>query len=118
MPAAVADLPRIAKEDIEIGGQLMRAGDAVLVQADSANRDEQAFPRPDDRDFTRATNRHLTFGFGVHHRIGARLELRVVLATLVRRRPSLRLAVPAAEIQWRTGQLMRGVRALPVEFDQ
>jgi cytochrome P450 len=119
--ATVADLPRITKEDIEIGGRLIRAGDAVLVQADSANRDEQAFPRPDDLDFGRATNRHLTFGFGVHHCIGAplaRLELRVVLATLLRRRPSLRLAVPATAIEWRTGQLMRGVRALPVEFDQ
>jgi cytochrome P450 len=41
-----------------------------------------------------------------------------VLATLLRRRPSLRLAVPATAIEWRTGQLMRGVRALPVEFDQ
>ncbi|GAA3433276.1 cytochrome P450 [Kutzneria kofuensis] len=117
--AAVADLPRIAKEDVEIGGQVIRAGDAVLVQLDSANRDDKAFPHAEELDFGRGVNRHLTFGFGVHHCLGAplaRLELRVVLATLVRRLPSLRLAVPAEDIEWRTGQLMRGVRALPVAW--
>lgn len=119
--AAVADLPRIAKEDLEIGGQLIRAGDALVVQLDSANFDETAFAHAEELDFGRSANRHLGFGFGVHHCLGAplaRLELRVVLATLIRRWPSLRLAVPAAEIEWRTGQLIRGVRALPVTFDQ
>ena len=46
----------------------------------------------------------------------ARLELRVVLETLVRRLPSLRIAVPPGDVDWRTGRLMRGVVALPVTW--
>jgi cytochrome P450 len=117
--AAVADLPRIAKEDLEIGGQVIRAGEAVLVQLDSANRDATVFADAEDLDFGRQSNRHLSFGFGVHHCLGAplaRLELRIVLETLVRRLPGLRLAVPAADVKWRSGRLMRGVLALPVTW--
>ncbi|MFC0436582.1 cytochrome P450 [Kutzneria buriramensis] len=117
--ASVADLPRIAKEDLELGGQVIRAGEAVLVQLDSANRDRTMFADAEDLDFGREANHHLSFGFGVHHCLGAplaRLELRVVLDTLVRRLPGLRLAVPAGDVKWRTGRLMRGVLALPVTW--
>lgn len=115
----VTDLARIATEDLEIGGQAIRAGDAVLVQLDSANRDEQVFPHAGEIDFGRKVNHHLTFGFGVHRCVGAplaRLELRVMLETLVRRLPSLRLAVPAEEVEWVTDRLIRGVRTLPVAW--
>jgi cytochrome P450 len=57
------------------------------------------------------------FGFGVHHCVGAplaRLELRVLLSTLVRRLPELRLAISAEDLGWRRGGLMRGVTSLPV----
>jgi cytochrome P450 len=115
----VADLARIAKEDLEIGGQAIRAGDAVLVQLDSANRDESVFTSAGDLDFGRKVNHHVAFGFGVHHCVGAplaRLELRVLLSTLVRRLPDLRLAVSAKDIEWRRDGLMRGVTSLPVTW--
>ncbi|MGW5740803.1 cytochrome P450 [Amycolatopsis sp. NPDC003861] len=116
----VTDLARIATEDLEIGGRRIRAGDAVLVQLDSANCDEQVFPHAGEIDFGRQVNHHLAFGFGVHRCVGAplaRLELRVVLETLVRRLPALHLAVPAEEVEWLTDRLIRGVRKLPVGWE-
>uniref|UniRef100_UPI0005BC93F0 cytochrome P450 n=2 Tax=Protofrankia TaxID=2994361 RepID=UPI0005BC93F0 len=113
---ASAKLARIATEDIELGGQLVRAGEALLVQLDSANRDEAVFDHPNELDFDRADNPHIAFGHGAHHCLGAplaRLELQVALGTLVRRLPGLRLAVPADEVQWRSDRL---VRALPVRW--
>ncbi|EOD70577.1 cytochrome P450 [Amycolatopsis vancoresmycina] len=115
----VADLARIATEDLELGGRPIRAGDAVLVQLDSANRDAQVFSHPAQLDFGRKANHHLAFGFGVHHCIGAplaRLELRVLFGTLVRRLPGLHLAVAAGEVEWSADRLIRGVRALPVAW--
>jgi cytochrome P450 len=117
--STVADFARIAREDLEIGGQAIRAGDAVLVQLDSANRDESVFASAGELDFTRTVNHHVTFGFGVHHCVGAplaRLELNVLLTTLLRRLPDLRLAIAPEEIEWRGGGLMRGVAALPVTW--
>jgi cytochrome P450 len=117
--ATVADFARIAREDLEIGGQAIRAGDAVLVQLDSANRDESVFPSAGDLDFGREVNHHLAFGFGVHHCVGAplaRLELRVLLSTLVRRLPGLRLAISADDVEWRRDGLLRGVSTLPVTW--
>jgi cytochrome P450 len=117
--AASADFARIAKEDVEVGGQLVRAGEAVLVQIHAANRDRSVFDGPDDLVLARAANAHLAFGFGVHHCLGAplaRLELHVALTALVTGFPDLRLAVPAAQVPWRTDRLLRGVRALPVTW--
>jgi cytochrome P450 len=117
--ATVADFARIAREDLEIGGQAIRAGDAVLVQLDSANRDESVFVSAGELDFARMVNHHVAFGFGVHHCLGAplaRLELRVLLSTLVRRLPELRLAISAEDLEWRRGGLLRGVTSLPVTW--
>lgn len=117
--AASADFARIALEDVEVGGQRVRAGEAVLVQLHAANRDELAFARPDELDLHRSENSHLAFGHGIHHCLGAplaRMELQVTLGTLVRRLPGLRLAVPADDIEWRTDRLVRGVQALPVTW--
>ncbi|MFJ7213008.1 cytochrome P450 [Amycolatopsis sp. NPDC098790] len=117
--ATVADFARIAVQDLEIGGQAIRAGDAVLVQLDSANRDESVFASAGVLDFEREVNHHLAFGFGVHHCVGAplaRLELRVLFSTLVHRLPDLRLAIPADDVEWRRGGLLRGVASLPVTW--
>ncbi|RSM84698.1 cytochrome P450 [Kibdelosporangium aridum] len=117
--AASADFARVAREDVEVGGQLVRAGEAVLVQVHAANRDSAVFHQPDDLDLTRAHNPHIAFGFGVHYCLGvslARLELRIVLSALLERFPDLRLGVPAEEVPWRTDRLVRGVRALPVAW--
>ncbi len=116
---ASAAFARIATEDVQLGRQLVKAGEAVLVQIGSANRDESVFDRPDEIDFHRPDNPHVAFGHGVHHCLGAplaRLELRMAVGTLVRRLPALRLAVTAEDVPWRENRLVRGVLALPVAW--
>lgn len=119
LATSVAPFSRIAVEDFELAGQLVRAGEAVVAQTDSANRDATVFENPEELDFHRETNPHVAFGHGAHHCPAAplaRLELQTVLATLARRLPGLRLAVPADEVEWNTNRVMRGVTRLPVEW--
>lgn len=117
--SATAGFTRVATEDLELGGQLIRAGDAVVAELGMANHDSEVFDRPEEIDFHRDQIPHVTFGYGIHHCLGAqlaRVELRVVLETLVTRLPGLRLAVPADQLAWRTERLIRGVAALPVRW--
>ncbi|WP_432969447.1 cytochrome P450 [Dactylosporangium sp. CA-233914] len=110
--------PRVATEDVELGGKLIKAGDTVAVHHHVASRDESVFDRGDEIDLGRAHNPHLAFGHGPHHCVGAslaRMELGVALDTLLRRFPGLRLAVPADEVPWQEG-LIRGVKQLPVRW--
>ncbi|MDA3647653.1 cytochrome P450 [Saccharopolyspora indica] len=112
-------LPRVATEDIELGGVLIKAGDSVIPSITAANLDEDVFDAPDRIDLTREHNPHIAFGHGIHHCLGAqlaRVELQVALSTLARRFPDLRLAVPEEELSWKTGLLMRGFRELPVTW--
>jgi len=116
---ASAAFARIATEDLELGGQLVRKGESVVTTIASANRDEAVFDRPDEINLTREQNPHVGFGYGVHHCLGAplaRLELQLAVGTLVRRLPGLRLAVPADDVAWRVDRLVRGVRELPVAW--
>ncbi|MFC0434901.1 cytochrome P450 [Kutzneria buriramensis] len=111
--------PRVALEDIRIGDVLVRKGETVLPQLASANRDELVFDDPERLDVTRGRNPHLAFGHGVHFCIAAqlaRIELQVAIGTLLRRLPTVRLAVPEEELPWKTGMLVRGLRALPVTW--
>ncbi|WDZ86482.1 cytochrome P450 [Micromonospora cathayae] len=116
---ATAAFPRYATEDVEVGGVLVRAGEPVIVSIHSANRDERAFAEPDVIDLARSVNPHLGFGHGVHHCVGAqlaRMELQVVLGTLLDRTPDLRLAVSEPELTWKSGLLVRGLTSLPVSW--
>ncbi|SCL17277.1 cytochrome P450 [Micromonospora inyonensis] len=116
---ATAAFPRYAIEDVEVGGVLVRAGEPVVVSIHSANRDERVFAEPDRIDLARPVNPHIAFGHGVHHCVGAqlaRMELQVVLETLIERTPGLRLAVPEPELTWKTGLLVRGLTSLPVSW--
>jgi nocardicin N-oxygenase len=108
-----------AKEDIPFGDLVVRAGETVIPDVAAANRDPRVFADPARLDVERADIPHVTFGFGAHHCIGAqlaRMELQIAVASLLRRFPDLRLAVPANDVQWRQGSLIRGVEALPVEW--
>jgi nocardicin N-oxygenase len=110
---------RVATEDVEVGGTLVRAGDAVFVNTQSANRDESIFHDAAELDLARRHNPHIAFGHGVHHCLGAqlaRVELQVAIGSLLRRFPRLRLAVPAEDVPWKTGLLVRGPVALPVTW--
>ena len=110
---------RYAAEDAVVGGVAIPRGSSVLVVLASANRDEQRFGFPHQLDIARADNRHVAFGHGIHHCLGAplaRLEGQVAFGTLLRRLPNLRLAVPPEALSWHPGSLIRSLRALPVEF--
>ncbi|GAA1284229.1 cytochrome P450 [Saccharothrix xinjiangensis] len=110
---------RIATEDVELGGVLVRAGEAVVASTNSANRDDRVFDDPDVLDLGREHNPHLAFGGGVHVCLGAQLargELQVALTSLLARFPGLRLAVPPEEVLWRQGSLLRSPVELPVTW--
>ncbi|HET8658383.1 MAG TPA: cytochrome P450 [Micromonosporaceae bacterium] len=116
---AHAAFARVATEDVELGGVLIRAGEAVLPALIAADRDPTAFTEPDTLDFHRTDNSHLAFGYGPHHCLGAqlaRMELQVAIGGLLARFPDLALAVPAEDVPWRTGMVARGPRQLPVTW--
>jgi cytochrome P450 len=116
---SVVALPRIALEDVRLGGITIRAGDSVLVSMMAANRDPSVFVDPNEIDFHRQVNPHITFGHGVHHCLGAplaRMELQVAVGTLFRRFPTLDLAVPVEDVEFKRGRLIRGPLALPVTW--
>ena len=110
---------RFATEPLRIGGQDIAAGDPVLVVLAAADRDPERFADPDVLDLSRRDNQHLGYGHGIHYCLGAplaRLEGQTALATLLTRLPDLQLAVDSADLRWRGGLIMRGLRTLPVEF--
>ena len=110
---------RYARADIELEGTTIRPGDLVLLAMGAANRDEKAFPNPDDFDVQRTQNHHVTFGHGNHFCLGAglaRIELRTGLGTLFRRFPTLELAVPLSEVRLRVDSVAEGIEALPVTW--
>ncbi|MFI6491190.1 cytochrome P450 [Streptomyces sp. NPDC050564] len=112
-------LSRIALEDVEIRGVRIRAGDAIYVSYLAANRDPEVFPDPETIDFARNPNPHAAFGFGPHYCPGgmlARLESELMVDVLLDRIPGLRLAVPADQVPFRKGALIRGPEALPVTW--
>jgi cytochrome P450 len=112
-------LRRVAREDIEVGGVTIRAGDGIVLADQSANRDSTAFENPDELNIHRSANHHLAFGFGAHQCLGqplARLELQVAYPALLRRFPDLHVAVPLEEIRYRDKSVVYGVEALPVSW--
>ncbi|MFF8293796.1 cytochrome P450 [Streptomyces sp. NPDC016309] len=111
--------PRVATEDVVVGGELIREGEYVYVSYVAANWDERVYPDAGRIDFDRQGPPHLAFGNGPHFCVGpllAHLEAEVLLATLTARLPSLRLAVPRQEVPWQTNVLIRGPEALPVRW--
>ncbi|MEO3868121.1 cytochrome P450 [Nonomuraea sp. B12E4] len=113
-------LIRTALEDVELGGELVRAGQTVTVSLPAANRDPGRFPSPDTLDLGRTGGSHLGFGHGVHQCLGqqlARVEMRAAFPALFARFPSLRLAVAPDEVPLRTDMAIYGVHRLPVTWD-
>lgn len=111
---------RTALEDVEIGGQLVKAGEAVALSVLAANHDPLKFPEPDRLDLRRNAAGHAAFGHGIHQCLGqqlARVQMKVAFTGLVTRFPALRLAVPADEVPLRTVSDIYGVHALPVAWD-
>ncbi|WUI01421.1 cytochrome P450 [Spirillospora sp. NBC_00431] len=110
---------RAALEDIEIDGHLIRAGEAVTISLPTVNRDPGRFSDPHTLDVRRSAKGHIAFGHGVHQCLGqqlARCTLRVGYSALLRRFPSLRLAVAPEEVPMRWHMPVYGVKALPVTW--
>jgi cytochrome P450 len=109
---------RVALEDVEIAGVVVRAGEGVMASIGSANRDPRAFTSPDELDLGRTPNQHLALGIGPHFCLGAqlaRIELREALGVLLRRFPGLRAARPVERLAWRR-VLVSGLAELPVSL--
>jgi pimeloyl-[acyl-carrier protein] synthase len=109
---------RIAPSDTEMGGMLIRKGQAVIAVMAAANRDPERFPEPDKLDITRKDNRHLAFGYAAHFCFGAplaRIEAQVAFEALLKRFPNVALAEPL-KLEWRHNLGLRGLAALPVTF--
>lgn len=119
---SVADIfYRYATEDIELGGETIRKGSTVVVSLLAANHDPRRFENPGTLDIHRKARGHLSFGHGVHQCLGqqlARIEMRAGFDGLLRRFPTLALAVPADEVRLRTDMNIYGVHELPVTWTE
>src|SRR6185436_19322353 len=110
---------RICREDTELGGKLIRKGQAVIAVMGAGNRDPERFPDPDRLDLGRTDNRHLAFGWASHFCFGAplaRIEGQLAFDALVRR--TINMAITTEPIVWRDNLGLRGLTALQVTFDQ
>lgn len=105
---------RVAKQDVEIRGRQIHAGDSIALWNVSANRDEAQFPDPHRFDITRGQNRHITFGTGIHRCVGAQLgqtELAALFGKLSRTTFRFELAGDISRLR---SNFMLGVNHLPV----
>jgi len=127
VPAAVEELlrydgpvqatGRVAMEEVEIGGQMVTPGQAVLTVLGAANRDPARFQNPDELDLGREPNEHVAFGDGIHFCLGAplaRAEGQIAFETLLRGFASPRLETE--DLQWGGSFILRGLRSLPIVF--
>jgi len=112
---------RLAKDDFEVSGCPIQAGDGLIVPVAAANYDDAVFPSPHTLDLSRPeARRHLTFGYGVHGCLGqplARMELSEVFATIFDRLPGLRADIPLGEVDFKKDAVFYGLRSLPVSWD-
>ncbi|MGH9000184.1 MAG: cytochrome P450 [Acidimicrobiia bacterium] len=107
---------RRVRADGDWHGYPFRAGQPVFCGLMAANRDPDAFDRPDELVLDRDPNRHLGFGWGLHFCLGAqlaRLEAQVVLPRVVARFPDLELAVAPEELAYQPTVVGRTLRSLP-----
>ena len=109
---------RIATRDVKIGDMVIKRGQLIIQFLGAANRDPAQFSDPDALDIRRSPNKHLAFGYGPHFCVGAplgRLEASTAIRALLRRLRGIRLA--RENLQWNSA-LFRGLKSLPIQFDQ
>ncbi len=110
---------RYAIEPVTLAGRQIPAGAQVIICMAAANRDADRFASPESLDLDREVTRHLAFGHGVHHCLGAplaRMEGQIALGSLLARFPELSLAVSIEDLHWDHGDglVLRGLSELPV----
>jgi cytochrome P450 len=112
---------RLAKNDFDVSGCPVHAGDGLIVPVAAANYDDAVFPSPHTLDLSRPeARRHLTFGYGIHGCLGqplARMELSEVFTTIFDRLPGLRVDIPLEQVDFKKEAVFYGVRSLPVSWD-
>jgi cytochrome P450 len=112
-------MARVALEDVEIAGAVIRAGEGVIASNIAANHDPEVFEDPDTLNLMRDAQRHVAQGHGPHQCLGqnvARAELQIVFDTLFRRIPGLRLAAGIEELPFKYDGLVFGMHQLPVRW--
>ena len=112
-------VPRTTTTEVKIAGHTIPAGEQLVLALPAANRDPALTEHPERLDITREAARHVAFGHGVHHCLGAplaRMEMKVAFPALLRRFPDLALAVPYEEIEFRAFHVVYGLHALPVTW--
>lgn len=110
---------RICPQDTELGGKLIRKGQAVIAVMGAGNRDPERFPDPDRLDLGRKDNRHLAFGWASHFCFGAplaRIEGQLTFEAIVRR--TTNLSLEPGSLVWRDNLGLRGLTSLPVTFNE
>ncbi|MFF7231135.1 cytochrome P450 [Streptomyces sioyaensis] len=110
---------RVATEDVELGGTLIKAGDVLVALCNAANRDPAVFPDGSELDMHRGARHQLAFGYGPHQCLGqnlARMELEVVYSTLLRRIPTLRSAIPTTDLMFKHDADIYGIHEFPVTW--
>ncbi len=108
---------RLAPDDVELGGELIRKRQAVIAVMGAANRDPERFPDPDRLDICRQDNRHVAFAWASHFCFGAplaRIEGQIAFKAVLERMPGLQLAPDP--LVWRENLGLRGLKALHVTF--
>ena len=113
---AVQHFMRTAAEDVEIGGQQIKAGDWMMINYVAANHDPTQFDNPRAFDASRSPNRHMAFGAGAHQCLGlhlARLQIKVLFDTLLDRIDSVELAGEPARS---SSTFVGGLKTLPLRF--
>jgi cytochrome P450 len=112
-------MPRTAIRDVEVGGQLIKAGEPVFLSLPAANRDPALGDDMDEVNLTRKITSHLAFGHGIHHCLGAplaRMEMRIAYPALFERFPGMRLDMPFEQVDFRAFAVIYGVGSLPVAW--
>ncbi|MFE7116151.1 cytochrome P450 [Streptomyces sp. NPDC057654] len=115
----VLGLPRIALEDVDLHGTLIREGDAVCATMLGATWDERHYANPAEFDIHRTTDGTATFGAGPHFCIGApmaRMFLAITYRALFERFPTLQLAVATGDIPWEKELIFTRPSSLPVTW--
>jgi len=110
---------RITPHDMVLGDKELKKGAAVMAVMAAGNRDPLRFPDPDRLDLLRTDNRHLAFGWAAHFCFGAplaRIEGQIAFNTLLRRLPGV--ALEPVKLEWRENLGLRGLKSLPVRFQQ
>ncbi len=113
----ISTFPRIASRQVELEEGRIYPGEVVYADAHAANRDQTVFPSPWTVNIQRNSKKHLQFGYGMHHCMGAamaRMVIRESMGVLTEQLPTLSLAVPPESIKWDTGVLVHRPLSLPV----